>query len=1132
MNGSGSIELTIWNDVLWDNPDLKVIVDGNKITNAKISDDILNEYFEKKEDKESNTNEGNKDDNLPDGIYKGYSSYYCTAKVAINTWGQNVRDAIRDKIVLTSSEIDGHYDLYSIIDKYQNDTDKISVAFNKLGEDNKPQGSYGTIKVNIELRDVEGFEIEEEEENTLNVKGSAIETVDTITGMILEPLIDLLTFIADSIMSITTHIMTEQPVEPVMKTDATLDATRTGVVGSIGKFVKNILASITGNVTGTSTTGNIDGDAATTETTSEGITMTLNMDNYRNAFNQIKYLKYPNFKYSPEEIFLGNIDLLSIDFITGNVTDYVGIRENKSSGWNSIRKTISTWYQVLRYIALIGLLSVLIYTGIKLILSANSRDKAKYKERIVNWFVAVILLYGMHYLMAFIVTIVQNITSLFGSSIGKITVVAGDMKFDTNMLGLARFQLQQQAFSKQIFSLIIYIALVTFTLKFTITYLRRMLNMAFLTLIAPIVALTYPIDKMNGQARGFQMWLKDYIYNSLLQPLHYFLYLILINSCLTLAANNPLYAIVALLFMEEAEKLLKQIFGFQRARMGTVGGLAGAMRTVAITNMLTNVFKNPFFGDKGPGGKIGSGSEKGSNLFGGYGDVEPLDFDEDDYINMSFLYGNGDGFDRNSIFSNFNKEDYIFNFRNSISQDDLNNLRWKNELDFGGIFDNLKSIFSKLKMGGFGTEETETLKFDFDEYQRLFNVGIEYNEAQFKKAGIAFQYNDTYAGISSKDLFSKMMTAMQNGDNDQVQEYFDILNNRMKQNHYINNAGGPSQIIEKERRRQRNQRNNSNTESPRNMGIEGNENNEGTIGNKYYMPERQSFDDEFNNENSRENQNNRHNENGVDNKNNRNEKNSILNDIKETGEKVVNSPVALGVRNVAREFVKPVYDTQKDLKYNGKKIAKNIAKGAAGTVLGVTAAAVQAGISITDGKYNPMEAVTTFSAGAKAGGSLVGKGINAIEDRGKRNISENEKKLLKQKSEEWYNSDSAISSYNTEYGNNAKNMRKRVRDRYIEYGVTDFEDQKQALNYADYLMRKGKVSTTKEADKLAIATLKYRQELIESGNYYVMIDTKKREQYLKAQTKYYSGSHSLNSVKRMHENFIGNVKEFDKINNN
>ena len=38
--------------------------------------------------------------------------------------------------------------------------------------------------------------------------------------------------------------------------------------------------------------------------------------------------------------------------------------------------------------------------------------------------------------------------------------------------------------------------------------------MAFLTLIAPLVALTYPIDKMNdGQAQAFNRWMKEYIFN-------------------------------------------------------------------------------------------------------------------------------------------------------------------------------------------------------------------------------------------------------------------------------------------------------------------------------------------------------------------------------------------------------------------------------------------------------------------------------------------------------------------------------------------------------------------------------------------------------------------------------------------
>ena len=62
---------------------------------------------------------------------------------------------------------------------------------------------------------------------------------------------------------------------------------------------------------------------------------------------------------------------------------------------------------------------------------------------------------------------------------------------------------------------VMYIALIVYTIKFTIVYLKRVLNMAFLTLIAPIVALTYPIDKLkSGRAQGFNMWLKEDVFNS------------------------------------------------------------------------------------------------------------------------------------------------------------------------------------------------------------------------------------------------------------------------------------------------------------------------------------------------------------------------------------------------------------------------------------------------------------------------------------------------------------------------------------------------------------------------------------------------------------------------------------------
>ena len=72
---------------------------------------------------------------------------------------------------------------------------------------------------------------------------------------------------------------------------------------------------------------------------------------------------------------------------------------------------------------------------------------------------------------------------------------------------------------------IMYLIIVGYTVTFTIVYLKRLLTMAFLTLIAPAVALTYPIDKMNdGQTQAFNSWLKEYIFNALIQPFHLIIY--------------------------------------------------------------------------------------------------------------------------------------------------------------------------------------------------------------------------------------------------------------------------------------------------------------------------------------------------------------------------------------------------------------------------------------------------------------------------------------------------------------------------------------------------------------------------------------------------------------------------------
>ncbi len=146
-----------------------------------------------------------------------------------------------------------------------------------------------------------------------------------------------------------------------------------------------------------------------------------------------------------------------------------------------------------------------------------------------------------------------------------------------------------------------FVILVAMTVFFTFTYLKRVLYMAFLTLMAPLVALTYPIDKItDGSAQGFDKWLKEYIFNLLLQPLHLLLYFILITSAFHWAGTNFLYSLVAIGFMIPAEKLLRGFFGFEKAHTPPVlGGAAGAALAMTGIQKLGNL-----------GRSNGSGSSK------------------------------------------------------------------------------------------------------------------------------------------------------------------------------------------------------------------------------------------------------------------------------------------------------------------------------------------------------------------------------------------------------------------------------------------------------------------------------------------------------------------------------------------
>lgn len=386
-----------------------------------------------------------------------------------------------------------------------------------------------------------------------------------------------------------------------------------------------------------------DADAPTVDLDEEKFTM-----DEKTFLLDADEFKIPNMLYSPENIFANNIAVLDINFLNPNQYQSVVVEGKneqqaekmaQSAAGGELQEVIASWYKAFRNIAIVGLLSVLVYLGIRILISSTATDKAKYKESLKDWAVALCLVFVIHFIMSGILMATNAFNNLFGASIDEGIIVEGtksngeELKFRTNLIGLARFKAQGDQWQDATVYTIIYLALVIYTVIFTVIYFKRFLWMAFFTMIAPLVALTYPIDRAgDGHAQAFNLWFKEYTMNAILQPVHLILYTVFVSSAIDLATDNPIYAIVAIAFLLPAEKFIKKMFGFDKAETaGGFGSFAGGALTMKGLNMLSHLGK----GKSSSSGKSG-GSDGGDN-----GNARKINFAKTDDAGKLSEFGSG-----------------------------------------------------------------------------------------------------------------------------------------------------------------------------------------------------------------------------------------------------------------------------------------------------------------------------------------------------------------------------------------------------------------------------------------------------------------------------------------------------------
>lgn len=327
----------------------------------------------------------------------------------------------------------------------------------------------------------------------------------------------------------------------------------------------------------------------------------------------------PVVKYSPDMIFSNQVPALDANFISPKKWD--NNEQNNKSIALQLQETISAWYRSLRNLVVVCLLAVLLYVAIRIIVTSVAADKAKYKQMLMDWLIALCLLFFLHYIMSFTMTLVEIITSSLADSssvtvkmIPENTEDSTEVYFKTNLTGYCRLMIEHVDLGTKAIFLFFYIGIIVYTFKFTFEYMKRAITLAFLTLMAPLVTLTYPIDKMgDGKAQAFNAWFKEFAYNAILQPFHLIIYSIFMGAGMNIAVENPLYAIFFMAFLTPAEKLLRKFFGFDKAPSAGAS-FAGGFGGAAAFNALKGVASKGVNALSHGNGNSGGNSGKNNNI--------------------------------------------------------------------------------------------------------------------------------------------------------------------------------------------------------------------------------------------------------------------------------------------------------------------------------------------------------------------------------------------------------------------------------------------------------------------------------------------------------------------------------------
>ena len=260
------------------------------------------------------------------------------------------------------------------------------------------------------------------------------------------------------------------------------------------------------------------------------------------------------------DVIFGNLPQLSINFwetssITNNDANMNGDTVDVSIDTppvSVLKGIVSYWYGVLRKIAIAIYLVMLLYIGVRILLSSTGKGASQFKESLTSWVVGVIILMFFPIVMRYIILINQSFVEMLDTNVVDINSGEAGREDD------AMLAVRNMAESYENLALtIVYIIMLGQLVVLLGVYYKRVIVISFLITIFPIVATLYIWEKTNkGHARSLGTWAKEFTILVFTQTFHAVVYVILIDGAfsafLQLIGKNWLLFILSVTFLFQA----------------------------------------------------------------------------------------------------------------------------------------------------------------------------------------------------------------------------------------------------------------------------------------------------------------------------------------------------------------------------------------------------------------------------------------------------------------------------------------------------------------------------------------------------------------------------------------------------